>query len=60
MDCLADFEKVVLKEKIFSKDECEKIKKQYTDEAFEALRTVRAEPPPDPATIYDHVFEENE
>ncbi len=56
IDCLAQFEKKLVKEKILTQEECEKIRKQYGEEAFEALRVVRNEPAPSPETIYDHIF----
>ncbi|HLG21032.1 MAG TPA: thiamine pyrophosphate-dependent dehydrogenase E1 component subunit alpha [Bdellovibrionota bacterium] len=55
-DCLTEFEKQLVKEKLFTPAECEQIRKDSADEAFEALKKVRQEPFPDPATIYDHIF----
>lgn len=56
VDCLENFEKVMVREKLFSKQECKKIRAQYAKEALEALKAVRKEPSPDPSTIYDHIF----
>jgi 2-oxoisovalerate dehydrogenase E1 component alpha subunit len=56
IDCLVQFENRLIQEKIFTKKECEAIRKTYDDEAFEALKKVQGEPTPDPSTIYDHIF----
>ena len=55
-DCLAEFEKRLIKEKIFTADECESIRKEYAEEALEALRIVRKEPDPDPKSIWENVY----
>lgn len=55
-DCLANFEKKLVKEKIMTPAQCEAIRKEYSDEAAEALKIVRGEPYPDSSTIYDHIF----
>ncbi len=56
VDCLVDFEKQLVSEKLFSAKECESIREEYAREAMEVLKIVRNEPAPDPSTIYDHIF----
>ncbi|MFH1262202.1 MAG: thiamine pyrophosphate-dependent dehydrogenase E1 component subunit alpha [Pseudomonadota bacterium] len=56
VDCLAKFESELEREKILTKKECAEVRKKYEDEAFEALKKVRGEPQPDPATVMNHIF----
>jgi 2-oxoisovalerate dehydrogenase E1 component alpha subunit len=55
-DCLEQFENRLVREKVFTAAECEAIRKEYADEAIEALRLVRQEPDPTPSSIHDHVY----
>jgi 2-oxoisovalerate dehydrogenase E1 component alpha subunit len=59
VDCLAEFEKKLIKQKVFTTAECETIRQEYATEASEALKKVREEPDPDPSSIYDHIFKES-
>ena len=60
IDCIVEFEKQLIKDKVYTAKECDAIKKEYAEEAFEALKTVRQEPKPDSSTIYDHIFAESD
>ena len=55
-DCIAIFEKKLLKEKLIRKETVGKIFEKYQDESKLALEQVLQEPHPDPETIFNHVF----
>lgn len=55
-DCITSFEEKLIKQKIISKDEIKKLWDKFTEESAEDLKRVRAEPAPDPTSIYDHVY----
>ncbi len=56
IDCLEKFGKKLIREKVCTPAECEAIRKEYEEEAMEALRRVRKEPSPESSSVYDHVF----
>lgn len=56
VDALTTFEKVIQAEYFYKRTELDAVREKYSEEASEALRVVRGEPFPDPASIYDHTF----
>lgn len=55
-DPIEEYQKKLIDEKIFTQDECEKIKTDFETEAFEILKQVRLEPKPDGGTATRHTF----
>jgi 2-oxoisovalerate dehydrogenase E1 component alpha subunit len=57
-DPIVLFEEKLLKQKVLSKDEIAKVWERAHAEANESLLKVRQEPFPEPSSIYDHVWAE--
>lgn len=55
-DCIANFEEKLIKEKVMSKDEIKRVWDKHMAAITEAYKQVRQEPFPDPRSIYDHVW----
>lgn len=55
-DCIAVFEDKLIKQKVMTKDEIQKVWDKYLTSITEAYKQVREEPFPEPQTIYDHVW----
>ncbi|MCB1198592.1 MAG: thiamine pyrophosphate-dependent dehydrogenase E1 component subunit alpha [Deltaproteobacteria bacterium] len=55
-DCLDEFEQFLRTQLMIEKNDLQEIRKQYEQEALEALKQVRQEPYPDASTIYEHTF----
>jgi 2-oxoisovalerate dehydrogenase E1 component alpha subunit len=58
IDCLARFEHTLESRKLIVRDEIEKRRAAITQELLEASSQIRNDPPPEPGTIWDHVFAE--
>ncbi|MEZ4704085.1 MAG: thiamine pyrophosphate-dependent enzyme [Bdellovibrionota bacterium] len=58
IDCITDFEQVLIKEQVFAQEDCDSIRKEYEEQALEDLKKVREEPFPSGETIFDHTFKE--
>lgn len=55
-DCIALFEEKLSKQKVMTKDECQKVWDKTLAVITDAYKQVREEPFPEPHTIYDHVW----
>jgi 2-oxoisovalerate dehydrogenase E1 component alpha subunit len=55
-DCLSLFEERLAARGILSAADAGKVRKKWVDTLADLARSVRDEPQPDPATIYDHIF----
>ena len=59
-DCIEVFEKKLLERKVMTKEEMKAVHEKMTAKITEAYKQVQQEPFPDPQSIYDHVwFDEN-
>jgi 2-oxoisovalerate dehydrogenase E1 component alpha subunit len=56
IDCVERFEHELENRKLLSRAQMTQLREQYTQELADAARRVRHEPPPDPASIHEHVF----
>jgi len=59
-DCLALFEEKLIKQKIITKEECQKIWDKTLAHITDLYKKVREEAFPEPHTIYDHVWMESD
>lgn len=57
-DCITLFEDKLIKQKVMTKDEIQKIWDKTTEDSIEYLKQVRTEPFPEPDSIYNHVYAE--
>jgi 2-oxoisovalerate dehydrogenase E1 component alpha subunit len=57
-DCLAHFEQRLIERGWLGRERVAALREGYARELLEASHRVRDEPPPDPATLADHVFAE--
>jgi 2-oxoisovalerate dehydrogenase E1 component alpha subunit len=57
-DCIALFEEKLIKQKVITKAEAQKIWEKHTEDSVEALKQVRSEPYPTPDSVYDNVYSE--
>ncbi len=55
-DCINVFEEKLLKAKVMTKDEIKSVHDKMLEKITEAYKKVQQEPFPDPQTIYDHVW----
>jgi 2-oxoisovalerate dehydrogenase E1 component alpha subunit len=55
-DCLTLFEERLAAKGIQSRADAAKVRQKWVDTLAEQARSVRDEPQPDPASIYDHIF----
>lgn len=55
-DCLEEFEKKLIAQKLLTAAKAQSIKEGFATEAFEALKKVRQEPSPEASTIFEHTF----
>jgi 2-oxoisovalerate dehydrogenase E1 component alpha subunit len=55
-DCLADFEKRLAEAGLRSQAEADEIRETYTKRMQDAVKTVLAEPRPDPSAVHDFVY----
>jgi 2-oxoisovalerate dehydrogenase E1 component alpha subunit len=56
VDCLERFEQVLEERQLLTRARMDELREAYTAELAEAAKRVRLEPPPDPASVWDHVF----
>lgn len=56
VDCLARFEQKLSDRGWLSAERAAELREQYARELLEASHRVRAEPQPDPSTLWEHVF----
>lgn len=56
-DCIIEFEKKLKTKKILGEADVKAIREKYEKESLDALKQVLKEPKPNPADIFDHVFE---
>ena len=59
-DCIPEYEAKLAKEGVLSPEAAKKVWEGYRQEARAALEEVRAEPFPEPSSIFRHVFHETE
>jgi len=57
-DCIEVFEEKLLKQKVMTKDEIKAVHEKALAKITEAYKQVQKEPFPDPTSIYDHVWAE--
>jgi 2-oxoisovalerate dehydrogenase E1 component alpha subunit len=60
IDPVTQFENRLIKNKILTKDQAQKIWDEFEAEALKATEQVRTEPVPQANTIWDHVYADNE
>lgn len=56
-DCIPIFEKKLKQKKILTEEAVKKIREKHEKESLEALKQVLKEPKPNPADIFEHIFE---
>lgn len=59
-DCIKSFEQKLLKWDVLTEKEITAVYEEYSQESIQALEKVRGEPVPQPDTIWDHVYVNNE
>lgn len=60
VDCVKEFEKLLLEQKLLSKDTAEKTWSRYDEEVRAATSEVRNEPVPTAESVWDHTYANNE
>lgn len=60
MDCLRDFEQLLLKNDVLKEPEAKRLWAEYEEEARQAQETARGEPSPTAESVWDHVYAGNE
>ncbi|MCB0326355.1 MAG: thiamine pyrophosphate-dependent dehydrogenase E1 component subunit alpha [Bdellovibrionales bacterium] len=58
IDCIEEFEGILIKEQILSEKDCVELKETYEKEALDALKQVREEPFPLADTVFQHIYKE--
>ncbi|MBN19976.1 MAG: 3-methyl-2-oxobutanoate dehydrogenase [Bdellovibrionaceae bacterium] len=56
VDCLNEFEKRLVAQKVMTESQMKKIKADYEKEFLALAQQVKTEPMPDPSTIYDYTY----
>lgn len=59
-DCILNFEKTLVDNKILTSNECEKIRDTYFEDIREKAERIRSEPTPQKETLWDLVYANNE
>lgn len=59
-DSLANFESTLIERGILKRQEMDTLRERYTKELGEMLKKVREEPMPDPRSVHEHVFAEQD
>jgi 2-oxoisovalerate dehydrogenase E1 component alpha subunit len=56
IDCLEKFEATLESRKLIARDQIEQRRAALTQQLLDQSKQIRDEPPPDPSSIWDHVF----
>ncbi|MBA3460526.1 MAG: thiamine pyrophosphate-dependent dehydrogenase E1 component subunit alpha [Deltaproteobacteria bacterium] len=56
LDCVDRFERTLEARQLMTRSQMDQLREQYTNELAEASKRVRAEPAPEPSSIWDYVF----
>jgi 2-oxoisovalerate dehydrogenase E1 component alpha subunit len=59
-DCLKEFESKLLKNKVLTQAQIDKVYEKYNAESMKALEQARQEPPPSAESVWDFVYANNE
>ena len=56
VDCLARFQATLVERGVLTRPNMDALRERYTQEMVDAVKKLREEPAPDPKSVYDHVF----